>query len=82
MRFQVQASVGNTDGVFDAAYEFGRCAGEEAQMTATPQEIGQEVARYLATLTPTDCEAMKYGTSRFFVELIIVPEEVDANVPS
>jgi hypothetical protein len=82
MRFHVDASVGNADGVFDAAYDFGSSAGEQAQVTGTPQEIGAEIARFLAALTPADCEAMKYGTSKFFVELIIVPEGVNATVPT
>jgi hypothetical protein len=36
MQFVVQASVGNADGVFDAAYEFGTGTGLEAQMLGTP----------------------------------------------
>jgi hypothetical protein len=69
----VQASVGNADGVFDAAYDFGRISGNEAQINGTPQEIGEEIARFLSTLTPDDCKAMSYNTPRFFVELIIEP---------
>jgi hypothetical protein len=75
MRFVVQASVGNADGVFDAAYDFGAGSGQEAQMHGTPEEIGAAVARFLSTLTTEDCKAMSYGTPRFFVELIITPEE-------
>ena len=76
MRFRVEASVGNADGVFDAAYNFGLGAGEsEAQMCGTPQQIRAEVERFLSTLTPEDCQAMKYDTPCFFVKLIIVPEE-------
>ena len=75
MRFVVQASVGNADGVFDAAYNFGAPAGEEAQLRGTSEEIGAEVARFLSMLTPEDCKTMKYGTRRFFVELIITPED-------
>lgn len=75
MRFVVQASVGNSDGIFDAAYDFGIGSGKEAKMHATSKEIGAEVARFLSTLTPEDCKAMRYGTRRFFIELIIEPEE-------
>lgn len=60
MRFRVEASVGNADGVFDAAYDFGEGSGEEAAMTGTPQEIG---------------EAMRYGTSHFFVQIVVTPDE-------
>jgi hypothetical protein len=74
MRFTVQASMGNADGVFDAAYDFGSSSGQEAQMQGTPQEIGEEVARFLSILTPEACKEMCYGTPRFFVELIIEPE--------
>jgi hypothetical protein len=75
MRFLVEASVGNSDGAFDAAYEFGSSANEEAQITGTPEQIGREVTRYLSTLTPADCQTMRYGTSRFFLELIVTPDE-------
>lgn len=75
MRFVVQASVGNADGVFDAAYAFGSTSGEQAQFRGTPDQIGAEVARFLSTLTPEDCQAMRYGTPRFFVELIITPDD-------
>ncbi len=52
MRFWVEATVGNGDGVFDAAYDFGLGAGKaEAEMSGTPDEIGAEVARYLSRLT-------------------------------
>ena len=81
MRFRVDASVGNADGVFDAAYDFGEGSGEEATMTGTPREVGDAVARYLALLTPEDCQAMRYGTSRFFVQLIVTPEELHAARP-
>lgn len=74
MRFTVQASVGNADGVFDAAYDFGAEGGDEGQLTGTPEEIGFAMARYLSGLTPEACAAMRYGTDRFFVQLIITPE--------
>lgn len=75
MRFRVEASVGNSDGVFDAAYDFGEGSGEEASMTGTPQEIGEAVSRFLSSLSAEDCEAMRYGTSHFFVQLIVTPVE-------
>jgi hypothetical protein len=75
MRFRVEASVGNADGVFDAAYDFGLGAGDtEASMCGTPEQIGAEVARYLSLLTPEDCQAMKYDTPCFFVKLVIIPD--------
>ncbi len=75
MHFLVEASAGNGNGIFDAAYDFGAGGGDEGQMTGSPQEIGAEVARFLALLTLKDCEAMKYGTDRFFIQLIITPVE-------
>jgi hypothetical protein len=45
MRFHVQASAGNGNGIFDAAYDFGLGSGQEAEMCGTPEEIGQEVTR-------------------------------------
>jgi hypothetical protein len=74
MRFRVEASVGNADGVFDAAYNFGEESGEEAAMTGTAREIGDAVADYLMSLTPEDCQAMRYGTPRFFVQLVVTPD--------
>ena len=59
--------------MFDAAYEFGRGAGSEGGMTGTAEEVGRELSRYLASLTPRDIEDMKYKTDRFFVELTITP---------
>ena len=74
MRFRIEASVGNGDGVFDAAYDFGDGT-EEAEMCGSPEQIGAEVARYLSALRPEDCEAMQYGTGTFFVQLMIRPEK-------
>jgi hypothetical protein len=71
MRFKAFASVGNGDGVFDAAYSFGSGLDGEATACGSPEEIGKEVARYLAELTPEDCKTMEYGTGRFFVDLHI-----------
>ncbi len=81
MRFRVEASVGNADGIFDAAYNFGEGSGEEAAMTGTPQEIGEAVARYLSSLSAEDCEAMRYGTSHFFVQLVVTPDEALISKP-
>lgn len=75
MRFHVQASAGNGHGIFDAAYDFGSGSGQEAEMCGTPEEIGQEVTRFLSALTPADCQAMRYGTPEFFIRLIITPED-------
>ncbi len=73
MRFRVEASLGNGDGVFDAAYDFGSDSGEEAAMTGTPEQIGQALTRFLAALSPGACQAMKYDTDRFFVQLVVSP---------
>ena len=75
MRFRVEASVGNADGVFDAAYDFGEGSDEEAAITGTPTEVGDAVARYLSSLAPEDCRAMRYGTPRFFIQLVVTPVE-------
>ena len=75
MRFRAEASVGNGEGIFDAAYDFGDGSGEEAGFTGTPQAIGEAVARYLTTLTPEDCQTMKYGTAKFFLQLVISPDD-------
>lgn len=75
MRFHVQAFAGNGNGIFDAAYDFGSGSGQEAEMCGTPEEIGQEVARFLSSLTPEDCQAMRYGTPDFYIQLTITPED-------
>jgi hypothetical protein len=81
MRFRVEASIGNADGVFDAAYDFGEGSGEAAAITGTPKEIGEAVARYLSLLSSEACEAMRYGTSHFFVQLVVTPEEALESQP-
>ena len=81
MGFRVEASVGNAEGVFDAAYDFGEGSGEEAAMTGTAKEIGEAVSRYLSSLSAEDCEAMRYGTSHFFVQLIVAPDEAFTSKP-
>jgi len=81
MRFRVEASVGNADGVFDAAYDFGEGSGEEATITGTPREIGEAVARFLGSLSAENCEAMRYGTSRFFVQLIVTADGAVTSEP-
>ena len=81
MRFRVEASVGNANGVFDAAYDFGEGSGVEAAITGTPQQIGEAVARYLSSLSGEACEAMRYGTSHFFVQLVVTPEKAPTSQP-
>lgn len=76
MRFRAEASVGNGEGVFDAAYDFGAEGGEEAAVAGTPEQIGEAVTRYLSSLNPEDCQKMRYGTPRFFVQLVITPEPI------
>lgn len=78
MRFTVQAAVGNGEGVYDAAYDFGSPHASEGGMSGDPEAIGAEVTRFLGSLTPKACEAMRYSTSRFFVELVITPEDQPA----
>ena len=58
------------------AYDFGSEFGQEAEMSGTSQEIGEAVARYLSRLTSEDCETMKYGPPRFFVQFVIEPERM------
>lgn len=82
MLFRVQASVGNKEGIFDAAYSFGWGVGEEGGMRGTPEEIGAEVARFLSELTPEDCKTMEYGTGRLYVELRIEPDGPEVRLPS
>jgi hypothetical protein len=70
LRFEASAEVGNANGVFDGAYEFG----VEGEVVGSADDIGRAVARYLKTLTAADVEAMKYDTQRFFVRLVIEPK--------
>ena len=70
MNFRVSAVVGNSDGDFDACYDFG----DDSELTGTPEEIGAEVTRILSTLTKNDCEEMKYGTDSFYVKFIATPK--------
>ncbi len=44
-------------------------------MTGTPRELGDALARYLASLSPDDCRTMRYGTSSFFIQLVVTPDE-------
>ncbi len=74
MTFRVDASVGNGQGVFDAAYDFSDGLGE-ATASGTPDQIGKAVARFLAGLLAKDCQAMRYGTDDFFIQLTIRPVE-------
>jgi hypothetical protein len=68
-RWEAEAAVGNSQGVFDACYEFGSSYGDGGHLIGTAQEVGVELARVLQVLTRGDVEVMKYGTDRFFVEL-------------
>lgn len=63
--------MGHANGVCDAVYDFG----QEAERSGTPQESGVEVARFLALLTPEDCQTTRYDTAPFFIQLTITPEE-------
>lgn len=65
--------MGNADGVFDAAYDFGGNFGEVAQRAGTPEQIGAEIVRCLSSLTADACREIQYGTPRFFVELVVMP---------
>src|SRR4051812_27595083 len=67
LRFVADAAVGNADGVYDGAYDFG----VEGEVIGTAQEIGEAVARYLASLSGDDVERMKLGTSRFYLQVVI-----------
>ena len=69
--WEASAAVGNAVGVFDACYSYGNSQGDEGHLLGTAQELGAEVARVLAELTCGDVEAMKYGTSRFYLHLTI-----------
>ena len=48
MRFRVKATLGNSHGIYEAAYDFG----EESELRGEPQEIGLALANYLQALTP------------------------------
>jgi hypothetical protein len=71
--WEVDASVGNGHGVFDAAYSYGNTHGDEAHLVGTGEEVAAELAVLLRGLGRDDVETMKYGTRRFFVELVITP---------
>lgn len=77
MRFRAEVSVGNGDGVFDAAYDFGEGSGAEAAVAGTSEQIGAAVTRYLSSLSPEDCQKMGHSMPRFFVQLVITPEPID-----
>jgi hypothetical protein len=73
-RWEAQASSGNGLGVFDAAYGYGRTRGEEGGLTGTAEQVADELAALLRSITRADAEAMHHGTPRYFVELRIVPD--------
>jgi hypothetical protein len=69
--WEATAVAGNTDGVFDACYRYGNSQGDEGHLLGTAQELGAELARVLQGLSRSDVEAMKYGTDRFFLLLVV-----------
>jgi hypothetical protein len=73
-RWEAQASSGNGAGVFDAAYAYGRTRGDEGGLVGTAEQVADELAALLAELTRGDVAAMRSGTGRYFVELVIVPD--------
>jgi hypothetical protein len=82
-KWQADASVGNLDGIFDAAYSFG----DSSRVVGTPAEIAEAVQKYLESLSDENIEAMKYGTSRFFVQFEVMalpesPRESEVSDPS
>jgi alkanesulfonate monooxygenase SsuD/methylene tetrahydromethanopterin reductase-like flavin-dependent oxidoreductase (luciferase family) len=72
-RWEAEASSGNGAGIFDAAYVYGQTRGEEGQLVGTAEQVADELAALLAALTRADVEAMRSGTGRYFVELVVVP---------
>jgi hypothetical protein len=72
-RGEAQASSGNGGGIFDAACGYGRTRGEEGGLVGPAEQVAEELAALLAALTRGDVEAMRSGTARYFVELLIVP---------
>jgi hypothetical protein len=70
-RWEASASSANADGVFDGCYSYGDSQGDEAHLCGTAHELGQELARVLKLLRRDDVETMKYGTDRFYLDLVI-----------
>src|SRR5262245_35465401 len=62
-RWEAQASSGNGDGIFDAAYAYGRTRGEEGGLVGMAEQVADELAALLAALTRGDVEAMRSGLS-------------------
>ena len=76
MLWEATAAAGNARGVFDACYAFGNGKGDEGHLLGTAHELGTELARVLQGLTRGDVETMKYGTDRFFLQLVVeLPRE-------
>jgi hypothetical protein len=75
-QWQCDASVGNLNGVYDAAYNFSNNPEIEARVRGTASEIAEAIRIYLESFTDEETEAGKYGTSRFFVqfEVMALPE--------
>jgi hypothetical protein len=70
-RWEVSAAVGNAGGVFDAAYGFGASQRDEAHLIRSAAAVGAELTCVLESLTRGDGEVMKYGTPRFFLQLVM-----------
>ena len=74
--WEASARVGDGRGVSDACYSFGNSQGDEGHLLGTAHELGAELARVLQGLSRADVEAMKYGTDRFFIHLLVeLPRE-------
>jgi hypothetical protein len=69
--WEATARVGNSRGVFDAAYAYGHSHGDAGHLLGTAQALGAELTVVLKRLTYGDVEDMKYHTDRFYLELVI-----------
>jgi hypothetical protein len=70
MRFKAKATLGNSHGIYDTAYQFG----DQGELVGTPDELAREVARFLGKFTEGEVQALRYGAPHFFVELLVTPE--------
>jgi hypothetical protein len=73
--WEAHAEVGNANGVFDAAYDFGEgvegLGNGSSELVGTAEDVGRELARLLASLTKNDVTAMEYGTGDFFLQVTV-----------
>jgi hypothetical protein len=69
--WEASAGAGNGRGVFDACYSYGNSQGDEGHLLGTASELGAELTRVLKKLTRGDVQTMRYGTERFFLQLLI-----------